>query len=348
MAPVIQLILLGYAATLDIKHISIVVCDKDKSFISRELINKFTASNYFYVYEYTEDIDTVEKYLIENKARGILVIPPGFQKKMISNQKPELQVIIDGSDANTATIGLNYMNIVINNYLNEKVKKMSIDMEDFKIASISPLPRVWFNPELKSSNFMVPNVLCMLLMVITMVLSSMAIVREKEIGTMEQIIVTPIKTYQLIIGKLVPFVIIGFVIEILVICVAYFWFKVPFRGNLPLLLGLSGVFLLSTLGLGIFISTISKTQQQAMMTSAFGVILPMVYLSGFIFPIENMPTIIQYLTYLIPLRYFISIIRSIFLKGIGIFYLWDEFLALLVFGIIILTLSILRFKKTLD
>jgi ABC-2 type transport system permease protein len=165
---------------------------------------------------------------------------------------------------------------------------------------------------------------------------------------MEQVIVTPIKTYQLIIGKLTPFVIIGFVIEILVVCVAYFWFKVPFRGNLLLLLGLSGVFLFSTLGLGIFISTISKTQQQAMMTSAFGLIIPMVYLSGFIFPIENMPTIIQYLTYLIPLRYFISIIRSIFLKGIGIFYLWDEFLALLVFGIIILTLSILRFRKTLD
>jgi ABC-2 type transport system permease protein len=260
--------------------------------------------------------------LIENKARGILVIPPGFQKKMISNQKPELQVIIDGSDANTATIGLNYMNIVINNYLSEKVKKMSIDMDDFKIASISPLPRVWFNPELKSSNFMVPNVLCMLLMVITMVLSSMAIVREKEIGTMEQVIVTPIKTYQLIIGKLVPFVIIGFVIEILVICVAYFWFKVPFRGNLPLLLGLSGVFLLSTLGLGIFISTISKTQQQAMMTSAFGVILPMVYLSGFIFPIASMPVIIQWITNFIPLKFFLVIVRGIFLKGNGIVYLW--------------------------
>ncbi|MEK6570030.1 MAG: ABC transporter permease, partial [Bacteroidota bacterium] len=198
-----------------------------------------------------------------------------------------------------------------------------------------------------SRNFMVPGVLAMVLMIITMTLTSLAVVKEKEIGTLEQLMVTPIKPYQLIVGKLLPFVIIGALDVALVIIVARFWFEVPLRGSVALLLGLSGLFVLTTLGLGLFVSTISKTQQQAMMTAQFFFFMPFIYLSGFAFPIENMPPAIQYVTYLIPLRYFIVIIRGVFLKGVGIAELWPQAIPLWIFGLAILTLSVLRFRKRL-
>jgi ABC-2 type transport system permease protein len=207
------------------------------------------------------------------------------------------------------------------------------------------VPRVWYNPELESKNFMVPGILALLLMVITMLLSSLAIVKEKELGTLEQLNVTPITSREMIIGKLIPFVIIGFVDVLLVIGVSRFVFRVPFEGSVPLLLGMSVLFLATTLGLGLLISTISQNQQQAMMTSVFFVMVPMFFLSGFAFPIESMPRSIQYITYLLPLRYFFVIIRGIFLKGAGLPVLWDEALALLIFGIAILAVSAARFRK---
>jgi len=208
--------------------------------------------------------------------------------------------------------------------------------------------RVWYNPELKSRNFMIPGILALILMVMTIVLTSLAIVKEKEYGTLEQIIVTPIKPYQLIIGKLVPFAMIGLIDVILVICVARFWFNVPLNGSVILLFVLCNIFLLSTLGLGLLVSTVSKNQQQAMMTAMFYIMLPMFFLSGFVFPIENMPKFIQPVTYLLPLRYFFVIVRGLFLKGVGMAELWDETLILILFGIGILAVSAIRFHKKLD
>jgi ABC-2 type transport system permease protein len=209
-------------------------------------------------------------------------------------------------------------------------------------------PRVWYNPEFESKNFMVPGILALLLMVITMLLSSLAIVKEKELGTLEQLNVSPIQPKQLIIGKLIPFVIIGFVDVLLVLAVSRFLFRVPFEGSFMLLLGASVIFLATTLGLGLFISTVSQNQQQAMMTAVFFFMVPMFFLSGFAFPIESMPKVIQFVTYLLPLRYYFVIIRGIFLKGAGIAVLWDQGLALLVFGLLILFLASARFRKRSD
>jgi ABC-2 type transport system permease protein len=214
-------------------------------------------------------------------------------------------------------------------------------------ARLSAEYRVWYNPELKSRNFMVPGVLGLLLMVMTMLLTSLAIVKEKELGTLEQLVVTPIKPYQLIIGKLAPFFIIGLIDVILVVFFAFLVFNLPVKGSNLLLLILSMVFLMTTMGLGLFISTVSRTQQQAMMTAIFFFMLPMIFFSGFVFPIENMPKIIQFVSYIMPLRYYFVIVRGLFLKGVGIDILWPQALALLVFGSFILGMSVARFHKRL-
>jgi ABC-2 type transport system permease protein len=215
----------------------------------------------------------------------------------------------------------------------------------FARSEVVAQTRVWYNPDLTSRNFMVPAVLALILMVITTIVTSMAIVREKESGTIEQIIVTPIRPWELIIGKLVPFAIVGFIEVFLVLSVAVFWFEVPLRGNVILLLSLCVLFLLNTQGIGLFVSTVSHTQQQAMMTAIFFIMIPMVMLSGFVFPIENMPQIVQYITYLMPLRYFLVIVRGIFLKGVGLDILWPQVVSLGVFGVAILGLAVARFQK---
>jgi ABC-2 type transport system permease protein len=252
---------------------------------------------------------------------------------------------------------LNYANIIIQEYQKELLAAGygpsphtgsgagSASGSPSETLPVEVVPRVWYNPEFESRNFMVPGILALLLMVITMLLSSLAIVKEKELGTLEQLNVTPIKPHQLIIGKLIPFVIIGFIDVLLVVAVSRFLFQVPFRGSFLLLLTMSLVFLATTLGLGLFISTVSQNQQQAMMTAVFFVMVPMFFLSGFAFPIESMPRVIQWVSYLLPLRYYFVVIRGIFLKGAGIASLWDEGLAMLLFGGLILLLSALRFKK---
>jgi len=208
--------------------------------------------------------------------------------------------------------------------------------------------RVWFNPQLDSRDFMIPGVLALLLLVVTANLSSMAIVREKELGTLEQLSVTPLRRLELIVGKLAPYAVFGMLDVLLVVAVAVFWFEVPFRGSLPLLLWLSFVYLICTLGLGLLVSTLSNTQQQAMMTTVFFFLAPMIFLSGFIFPIENMPGVVQSLTYLIPLRYYLVIVRGIFLKGVGIDVLWPDALAMLGWGLVVLGLAVARSRKRLD
>jgi ABC-2 type transport system permease protein len=277
-----------------------------------------------------------------------VVIPRGFGKKIGDGQSAPLQVIADGTETSSATIGLNYVFVIVSTYsqnivLESLIKHGSVMMP----ARLSAEFRIWYNPDLKSRNFMVPGVLGLLLMVMTMILTSLAIVKEKELGTLEQLVVTPIKPYQLIIGKLAPFFVIGVIDVILVVFFASVVFSLPVKGGVLLLLGLSLIFLMTTLGLGLFISTISRTQQQAMMTAIFFFMMPMVFFSGFVFPIENMPTIIQYISYLIPLRYYFVIVRGLFLKGVGMSILWTQALALLIFGSVILSLSVMRFQKRL-
>jgi ABC-2 type transport system permease protein len=348
LAPIIQVILLGYAATVDVKEIPLVVSDMDNSRESREFIARFTNSGYFIVAAYVDHPKKTDEYLDGSKATMAVLIPENFGKNIATGRGTQLQLIADGADANTANISLGYASQITAGFsqsilLNQLLKTSGgVAPPQLKVET-----RVWFNPDLRSANYMVPGVVALILMIITTTFTSAGIVREKEIGTMEQLLVTPIKPHQLILGKLLPFVIIGFIDVILVLGVAVNLFGIPLKGSIPLLFGLAGLFILTTLGLGLFVSTISHTQQQAMMTAQFFVFFPMIFLSGFTFPIENMPKVIQVITYIIPLRYFLEIIRGLFLKGVGIETLWPQALALLVFGVTILSLSVLRFQKRL-
>lgn len=348
LAPVLQLMLLGYAATTDVKEIPMLICDLDQTSKSRELVNQFLNSGYFVIAAEVHSPNEIDHYIEDGRVWMALVIPTSFSSDLLASRQTSVQLLADGSDANSANISIGYASQIVSTYsrsIMADVQKRFPQAQ--KTSRVSPEIRVWYNPDLKSRNFMVPGVLAMVLMIITMTLTSLAVVKEKEIGTLEQLMVTPIKPYQLILGKLLPFIMIGAVDVLLVIIVARFWFDVPLRGSVALLLALSGLFVLTTLGLGLFVSTISKTQQQAMMTAQFFFFMPFIYLSGFAFPIENMPQVIQYITYLIPLRYFIVIIRGVFLKGIGIAELWSQVIPLWVFGLAILTLSVLRFRKRL-
>ncbi|HTX17197.1 MAG TPA: ABC transporter permease [Bacteroidota bacterium] len=349
-APIFQLIILGYAATLDVRDIPTIIYDMDDTKASRDFVKKFTECGYFSLSGYAGSYGDVDRAIDSRDAAIAVIIPYDFSNDLISGRQAQLQVIADGSETNSATIGLNYASMIVQQYSRDIVVKEfeSVKGKGAKPAVVNPEVRVWFNPELKSRNFMVPGVLALLLMVLTMILTSLAIVKENEAGTMEQLIVTPIRPYQIIIGKLAPFFLIGFVDVILVLTIAVFWFDIPLKGSAPLLFVLCLVFQMTTLGAGLFVSTVSKTQQQAMLTAVFFVILPMMFLSGFVFPIENMPKIIQVFTYIIPLRYFFIIIRGVFLKGVGIRELWLESTTLLLFGAAILTLSILRFRRRIS
>jgi ABC-2 type transport system permease protein len=346
-APLIQVIVLGYAATLDITDADMVVCDYDRSPVSREFVRTFTSSGHFVAQSAVESEREIDRYFEHGEALAALVLPRGFGDDILRRRPVAVQLLLDGSDANTASVLLGYANQIVNTYNQKVVVQALRSGRGLSAARVLPEPRIWFNPDLKSSYFMVPGVVALVLMIITMMLTSLAIVKEKEIGTLEQLMVTPMRPVELIIGKLIPFTVIGFFDMVIVLSVARFWFNVPLVGNLLLLFCLSGLFILTTLGLGIFISTIARSQQQAMMISQFFFFMPFMFLSGFAIPIANMPPIIQWFTYLIPLRYFLEIVRGIFLKGAGIRELWPQALALFGIGAAILTVSVLRFRKTL-
>lgn len=347
IAPVIQLIILGYAANLDIKNIRTVICDLDRTETSRDFVSKFTNSGYFEVRDHVYNIKDIDRYLDFGQASVAIVIPRKFGSDILAGKPAQLQIIFDGSESTYATAGVQYATIIVNTYSREIMVNAFARLRgaSLRIPSIDPAIRVWYNPDLKSKNFMIPGVLALLLMVMTTLLTALAIVKEKEVGTMEQLIVSPIKPYALIIGKLTPFIIIGMIDIVLVLLVATFVFNVPVKGSVFLLFGLCVVYLMTTLGLGLFVSTISKNQQQAMLGAMFFLMMPMIYLSGFVFPIENMPKAMQYVTYIIPLRYFIVIIRGLFLKGVGMHELWTQALILFIFGLAILALSVFRFRK---
>ena len=269
-------------------------------------------------------------------------MPAGYEKAVEQRIPATVQVVADGTDANSTTVALGHATSLIGSYAQELI---AAGGGDLATAPVEARVRVWYNPRLESRFFMIPGVLALVLLVVTANLASMAVVREKELGTLEQLNVTPLRRWELIVGKLLPYGLIAMVDVLLVVAVAVGWFEIPLRGSLLLLLSMSLIYVLSTLALGLFISTISETQQQAMMTSTFFFLTPMLYLSGFIFPIENMPAIIQRVTYLIPLRYFLVIVRGIFLKGIGLDLLWPQAAALAAWGAGMLALAVLRSRK---
>jgi ABC-2 type transport system permease protein len=350
MAPILQLILLGYGANMDVDIVHTTIFDQDKTVTSREYIRNLEESGYFSIDYYTSSYKEVTELINDGKTLVGIVIPKDFEKKINRRETVSVQTLFEGSDGNTASISLGYIQGITNRF-SQKVVVETKDKYGIKIpiaGSLVPEVRVWYNPEMKTRNYMVPGIMGLILMITTLSLMSMAIVREREIGTLEQLIVTPIKKYQLLIGKLIPFTLIGFVVLVIVMIIMTQWFGIVVKGNKFYLLFTALLFVLSNLGLGLFVSTVSKTQQQAMMASVFALMMPMIYLSGFAFPIENMPQVVQYITYLIPLRYFITILRGIVLKGIGFSSLWLETLILFGMGAALLIMSSLRFSKKIE
>ena len=351
IAPVVQLAVLGYAATTDVRHVPIVIVDADRSAASQELISRFTGSGIFELVDIVSNVSAVDRYLERGDAWMALSIPTRYGESVDAGRSATLQVIADGSDASSTNIAMGYATNLIadtrRTWSSSATERLALHALSGGGSGIEPRVRVWFNPTLESRYFMLPGIFALLLLVVTSNLSSMAIVREREIGTLEQLNVTPLGRLELILGKILPYGVIGLIDVLIVLIVIVFWFEVPLQGSFWLLFAMSLIYLLTTLGLGLFISTISHTQQQAMMTSTFFFLTPMMYLSGFIFPIENMPDMIQPLTYLIPLRYFVVILRGIFLKGVGLETLWPQALALLAWGTTILALAVMRSSKRL-
>jgi ABC-2 type transport system permease protein len=347
LAPILQLTLLGYAATTDIRDVPIVVADGDRSSASRELIQRFDASGNFTVVATVTTVSEVEPFLERGRAWLALSIPPGYGEDLERGAPAVLQIIADGTDSNSTTGALGYATALIGGYARELLEtgRPTQGVSRPTAGTIDARIRVWFNPQLESRFFMIPGVLALVLLVVTANLAAMAIVREKEIGTLEQLNVTPLRRWELIAGKLLPYGLIGMVDVLLVTAVAVFWFEVPLRGSFWLLFALSLLYVVCTLSLGLLVSTISSTQQQAMITATFFFLMPMIYLSGFLAPIENMPEPIQWATYLMPLRYFLVIVRGIFLKGVGAGILWPQIAALGVWASIVLGLAVLRSTK---
>lgn len=348
LMPVIQLLVFGYAVTTDVKHIATAIYDLDNSAASRELVASFIKSGYFDVLEYVRDENRARNLVDRGEVRAVLRMNKGFQDELRTGRTAQLQVIVDGTDSNTAGIVVDYSAKIVGQFSQKVLLTRSSRLRgpSREPGRVEIQTRAWFNENLESRNFYVPGVIASLLMLVTLMLTSMAVVREKEIGTMEQIMVTPITPLEFILGKTVPFALIGFTDMILITVIGVFWFEIPIRGNLLLLFVAAALYLMTTLGLGLFISTVSETQQQAMM-STFFFYLPAILLSGFMFPIANMPEVIQWLTYLNPLRYFLVIIRGIFLKGVGVGVLWPQMVALAVMGVITLWWASKRFRKTL-
>jgi len=356
--PMIQLIIFGYAVNMDVERTKIAWMDMDRTQESRQLLSAFQGSPHFRIQAVLEREEQIADMLDHGELEAVVRVLPGFARDIRRGSTAGVQVLVDGTNSNTAGIASNYVSQTIVGYaalVQQGQRNSRLMARSDAATGPSPPPasgldvqnRVWFNPDLRSRAYFVPGVIVNIIALVTIMLTAMSIVREKEIGTMEQLMVTPLRPIELMLGKLLPFAVVGLLQVIVVTVAALLIFGIPFRGN-PLLLFASSIFfLLTTLGIGLFISTISRTQQQAMMTSFF-FFMPALLLSGFSFPIRNMPRPAQILTYLNPLRYFMEIVRSLFLKGTGIEYLWPQVVALLVFGAAILGLSSLRFHKRLD
>jgi ABC-2 type transport system permease protein len=347
--PMMQTVIFGYAVNLDVKNIPVAILDRDNSAESREFVSIMLSSGHFKLKKRIDNDSEARDLLDRGDVRLVLNIEYGLAEKLLRGGHVSIQALMDGSDSNTAGVIMGYLSRLVADYngrlLQEYLARYSVGSS--KAGQVKLVTRAWFNENLESPPFYVPAVITNILFVITMLLSSLAIVREKEIGTIEQIIVTPIRKSEFILGKTLPFVLIGYIDVALISAVGALVFNVPVRGSLWLLFLATTLFLMSSLGIGLLISTISQSQQQAMM-SAFFIIFPAMLLSGFAFPIENMPEPVQWLTLLNPLRYYMVVIRGIFLKGVGLAALWQQFAGLAIIGVVVLAFAVVRFRKTLE
>jgi ABC-2 type transport system permease protein len=354
--PMFQLIIFGYAVNMDVDNLRMGWMDMDQSPQSHNLLASFQGSGRFLLTALPQSEKDIQNVLDRGDAQVIVRVMPGFGRDILLGRPTSAQILVDGTNSNTASLASAYTSQLVGAYSasvatpqlqSHMMARAGMGTMSMKVGRITDSARVWFNPDLKSRNYFVPGVICNLIMVVTVMLTAMAIVREKEIGTMEQLMVTPIQPMELMIGKMVPAAMVGMMDLALMTTAALLIFSIPFRGN-PLVLVLSAaLFLLTSLGMGLFISTIASTQQQAIMSSSL-IAIPTFMLSGFAYPIRNMPIAVQYLTYLNPLRYLIEIVRGIFLKGTGISVLWPQMLTLLVYGMIVMGLSATSFRKKLD
>jgi ABC-2 type transport system permease protein len=345
IAPLVQLIVFGYVVTTDVRDIRVGLIDQARTPESRRLIDAIDGNKTFRITHYPNRSADLDRLLLERKIDLGIHIPPDFSKRIRKGDTAGVQILADGSMSNMASIRISYTISLLEGFNSQLIRELYPLRIDY--GEIDARIRTWYNPNLDSRYFYVPGIVAFLVMLLSLLFTSMAIVREKESGTMEQLIVTPLKPFELILGKTIPFIIISQAQMIVVIAFAILWFRIPMVGNAFLLLGATFIFLISTLGIGLFISTVSKTQQQAMMTNFF-FILPFFMLSGFVFPIANMPTVVQWFTYLNPLQYFLVIVRGIFLKGTGLNVLWPQFLGLAILGGFVFPAAVNRFRKRLD
>jgi len=346
--PIIQLFLLGYAATTDVRNVPIAVWDQSRSPESRALLDAFRAADYFMIAYDVHSEDEIQALIEQGDVRGALVIPPDYARRLLEGNA-QVSMVLDGSDASVGATALSTARLVGQSFAINVLTEQAI--RQGRATAVQPplevRTQVWYNPDLRSAYFMIPGVIGMVLYAIMAMLTATAVVRERERGTIEQLIVTPIRSWELVTGKILPYVILGFWDTVEVLLIGHFWFKVPIRSDISLIIATSGLLLLSSLGIGLFASTIANTQQEALLT-VFMTILPGVFISGFLFPLEAMPKFLQIVSYAIPLRYYLVIIRSLLLKGVGAAAIQNEIIALALFGLVIMGAASARFHKRLD
>jgi ABC-2 type transport system permease protein len=347
--PIVMLFLLGYAATNDVKNISLAVYDQDNTAYSRALLDSFRAADYFRIDYMAGSEDQIRELIDGNLARAALIIPPGYGETIAGGGNAEVAFILDGSDPTVASTALSAATLIgqanATRILNQR---MALSGQGAGLSlPLEIRTQVWYNPALVSSYYMIPGLVGMILQFLTTLLTATSIVRERERGTIEQLIVTPLRSWELMVGKLTPYVLIAFFDTIEVLAIGVLVFDVPINGSLGLLLLLSALFLVTTLGIGLLISTVAHTQQEAMLTTMF-TIMPSIFLSGFFFPLAAMPAVLQWISYLIPLRYYLIIVRGIILKGVGAAAIWPEIAALSIFAVVVMGAAAGRFRKRLD
>lgn len=347
--PIMQLFLLGYAATNDVRNIALAVFDQDRSPASRALLDAYRAADYFRISHEVASEEELRQLIDRGIVRAGLIIPPDYAEKINGNKQSTIAFVLDGSDPTVASTSLSAAQLIGQQYATRVLTQRMTRRGQSTILEppLDVRTQVWYNPDLVSAYFMIPGVIGMILYALTSILTATAIVRERERGTIEQLIVTPIRPIELVVGKLFPYVILAILNTLEVLLIGAWWFDVPIRGDLWLILALSGLFLLSSLGIGLFASTVANTQQEAMLT-VWMTLLPSLFLSGFFFPLDAMPKILQWISYIFPLRYYLVIIRSLMLKGVGLQMIQDQALALVIFGVVIMTAASLRFRKRLD
>ena len=345
ISPFMMMIIFGYVVSADVNDVKVGILDQSRTRESRMFIDAVDANRTFRLTYFAAHIDDLEDILLHRKVDMVIKIGPDFSEKIRGGNSAVIQVLIDGSASNQSSKAIAYLSVVINNF-NQGILK-EIYHREFQYGRIDARIRTWYNENLESKNTFVPGIVAFAIMLTSLLFTSMAIIREKEAGTIEQLIVTPLRSYELILGKTIPYITIAIGQMIVITVFAVLWFSVPFNGNFLILLAGGCFFLISTIGIGLFISTVSRTQQQAMMTTFF-FILPFFMLSGLIFPISNMPEIVQWFTLLVPLRYFLVIIRGVFLKGVGLGVLWPQFIGLSILGAIVFTGAVSFFRKRLD